>query len=62
MDRTETIWRWADITGLYMRHKDLNAEQILRLYNKQCVRSADCDRWRIVDRRVGTLDASCFGR
>jgi hypothetical protein len=50
MDRIEAIWRWAQRTGLYLRHKDLNVEQILRRYDKRCVQSPDGYGWEIVDK------------
>jgi hypothetical protein len=50
MDRIETIWRWAQHTELYMRHKDLSAEQIMYKYAKDCVCIDGV--WTVVDRAV----------
>jgi hypothetical protein len=55
MDRLNAIWQWANREGHILRHKDLNAEQILVLYKKECVRCDDGFGWRVVD-------VSCFTR
>lgn len=50
IDKQTVIFRWADREGLLLKHKALNAEQILALYGKACVldeRSAW--GWAIVD-------------
>jgi hypothetical protein len=50
MDRLSAIWYWANRTGLFLKHKDLNVEQILELYGKTCVRSDEGFGWRVTDK------------
>ena len=52
MNRLDAIWTWANREGHILRHKDLNAEQILRLYDKECVQSPDGYGWEIVDKSL----------
>lgn len=50
MDRLNAIWQWANREGHILRHKDLNAEQILELYGKDCIKMGNGWGWSIVDR------------